>query len=101
MTRLALVMIARDEAASIGRALESARPFVDRMIVLDTGSTDTTREIAAAAGAEVHSFTWCDDFATACNFDPWTLPILGSVFGIGPTDGFGLCFFTKPFPGLK
>ncbi|MGH6965378.1 MAG: glycosyltransferase, partial [Phenylobacterium sp.] len=67
VTRLALVMIARDEAASIGRALESARARVERMIVLDTGSTDATREIAVAAGAEVHSFTWCDDFAAARN----------------------------------
>ena len=67
MTRLALVMIARDEAASIARALESARSHVDRMIVLDTGSTDPTREIAVAAGAAVHSFAWCDDFAAARN----------------------------------
>ena len=34
MTRLALVMIARDEAHAIARALDSARPYVDRMIVL-------------------------------------------------------------------
>jgi glycosyltransferase involved in cell wall biosynthesis len=60
-------MIARDEAASIARALESARPHVDRMIVLDTGSTDATREIATAAGAAVYSFIWCDDFAAARN----------------------------------
>ena len=67
MTRLALVMIARDEAGAVARALASARPFVDRMIVLDTGSVDATREIAAAAGAEVHAFAWCDDFAAARN----------------------------------
>jgi tetratricopeptide (TPR) repeat protein len=67
MTRLALVMIAKDEARAIGRALESARPHVDRMIVLDTGSTDATREIAAAAGAEVAEFAWADDFAAARN----------------------------------
>ncbi len=67
MTRLALVMIARDEAGAIARALASARPHVDRMIVLDTGSTDATRELAAAAGAEVHGFTWIDDFAAARN----------------------------------
>lgn len=65
--RLALVMIARDEAQGIGRALASARPHVDRMIVLDTGSVDDTAAIAAAAGAEVHSFTWIDDFAAARN----------------------------------
>ena len=67
MARLALVMIAKDEARAIGRALASARPHVDRMIVLDTGSTDATREIAATEGAEVHAFAWCDDFAAARN----------------------------------
>ena len=67
MTRLALVMIARDEAHAIARALASARPHVDRMIVLDTGSTDDTVAIAAAEGAEVHAFTWVDDFSAARN----------------------------------
>lgn len=66
-SRLALVMIARDEAAAIGRALASVRPYVERMIVLDTGSVDETRAIAQAAGAEVHDFTWCDDFSAARN----------------------------------
>jgi glycosyltransferase involved in cell wall biosynthesis len=67
MTRLALVMIARDEARAIARALSSARPHVERMIVLDTGSTDATREIARAEGAEVFEFAWTDDFAAARN----------------------------------
>jgi glycosyltransferase involved in cell wall biosynthesis len=67
MTRLALVMIVRDEAAGIGRALQSVRPHVDRMIVLDTGSNDGTPRIAAGLGAEVSAFTWCDDFAVARN----------------------------------
>jgi glycosyltransferase involved in cell wall biosynthesis len=67
VTRLALVMIARDEARAIGRALMSARPLVERMILLDTGSVDGTREIAAANGAEVFRFDWIDDFAAARN----------------------------------
>ena len=67
MTRLTLVMIARDEAARIARALDSARAHVDRMIVLDTGSIDSTAEIARACGAEVHGFDWCDDFSAARN----------------------------------
>lgn len=67
MTRLALVMIVRDEAQSVVRALRSARPHVDRMIVLDTGSVDGTQAAAAAEGAEVHHFTWIDDFAAARN----------------------------------
>ncbi|HTK34103.1 MAG TPA: glycosyltransferase family 2 protein [Caulobacteraceae bacterium] len=67
MTRLALVMIARDEAPRIARALASARPHVDRMIVLDTGSNDDTAAVAAGCGAEVHDFVWCDDFSAARN----------------------------------
>jgi tetratricopeptide (TPR) repeat protein len=64
---VALVMIARDEAASIARALTSAQPYVSRMIVLDTGSVDDTPAIAAGCGAEVHAFAWVDDFAAARN----------------------------------
>jgi glycosyltransferase involved in cell wall biosynthesis len=67
LTRLALVMIARDEARAIARALLSARPHVERMIVLDTGSADATRAIAAEAGAEVFDAAWTDDFAAARN----------------------------------
>jgi tetratricopeptide (TPR) repeat protein len=60
-------MIVRDEAARLARCLASVRDHVDRMIVLDTGSTDGTPAIAAAYGAEVHRFAWCDDFAKARN----------------------------------
>jgi tetratricopeptide (TPR) repeat protein len=65
--RLALVMIARDEARCIERALASARPWVDEMVVLDTGSRDATPAIAARCGARVASFDWIDDFAAARN----------------------------------
>jgi glycosyltransferase involved in cell wall biosynthesis len=67
MPRLALVVIARNEARCIARCLTSARPHVDAMIVLDTGSTDDTVAIAETCGATVHHFTWCDDFAAARN----------------------------------
>lgn len=76
---IALVMIARNEARCIARGLASARPFVDEMVVLDTGSTDATREIAAAAGARVLSAAWPDDFSAARNLAlshtsaPWRL----------------------------
>lgn len=67
MSRLALVMIVRDEARCIARCLESVKPHVDAMIVLDTGSTDDTAAIARACGATVHHFTWVDDFSAARN----------------------------------
>ncbi len=65
--RIALVMIARDEARCIERALAGARPWVDEMVVLDTGSRDATAAIAARCGARVASFDWADDFAAARN----------------------------------
>lgn len=67
MSRLALVMIVRDEARCIARCLGSVKPYVDAMIVVDTGSTDDTIAIAEHHGATVHHFAWCDDFAAARN----------------------------------
>lgn len=64
---LALVVIARNEAASIARCLLSAKPFVDRMVVLDTGSTDDTQAIAESCGALVRHMTWTNDFSAARN----------------------------------
>ena len=68
MTRLALVMIARDEAGAIGRALESAgptrRPHDRARLGLDRRHP---RDRPARRGAQVHEFAWCDDFAAARN----------------------------------
>jgi hypothetical protein len=65
--RVALVMIARNEAAGIVRALASAQRCVDDLVVLDTGSTDATVALARSAGARVAHFDWIDDFAAARN----------------------------------
>jgi hypothetical protein len=65
--RVALVMIARNEAPRVVRALASVRQHVDELVVLDTGSSDATVDLARAAGARVGRFEWCDDFAAARN----------------------------------
>ena len=64
---LSLAMIVRDEASDLPRCLDSARGMVDEMVVVDTGSADATRDVAAAAGALVHDVPWRDDFAAARN----------------------------------
>jgi len=63
-----LVMIAKNEERCIQKALLSAKPFVSRMIVVDTGSSDSTVEIAKSCGAEVHFYEWCGDFSAARNY---------------------------------
>lgn len=65
--RLSLCLIARDSAHTIGQALQSARPFMDEMIVVDTGSTDDTPRIARECGATVFDLRWPDSFAAARN----------------------------------
>jgi tetratricopeptide (TPR) repeat protein len=67
MIKIALVMIVRDEARCIQRCLRSAQPFVDQVIVVDTGSADDTARIAAECGAQVHHRAWTDDFSAARN----------------------------------
>ena len=53
----------RNEEAKLAGCLQSAADLVDETIVVDTGSTDGTRELAAKLGARVFEFPWCDDFA--------------------------------------
>jgi tetratricopeptide (TPR) repeat protein len=60
-------MIVRDEAHYLPDCLASAADLVDEIIVVDTGSTDATPELARRAGARVCSFAWNDDFSTARN----------------------------------
>lgn len=70
---VSLTMIARDEAASIGRALASVADLVDEIVFVDTGSQDGTREIAAAVRdrrgepPRVIDYPWQDDFSAARN----------------------------------
>jgi GT2 family glycosyltransferase/tetratricopeptide (TPR) repeat protein len=66
-SELSLCMIARDNADTIGAAVASAKPWVDEMIVVDTGSKDATSRIARQLGARVEHFPWCDDFSAARN----------------------------------
>jgi glycosyltransferase involved in cell wall biosynthesis len=64
---LSLCMIVKNEESSLPRCLDSVRDVVDELVILDTGSADTTPEIAEAYGAVLHYFVWTDDFAAARN----------------------------------
>ena len=64
---LSLCMIVKDEEDCLARCLLSATPVVDETVIVDTGSTDRTKEIAKAFGAKVYDFEWTDDFSEARN----------------------------------
>lgn len=65
--QLSFCIIVKNEAENLPRCLSSVRNVVDEMIVLDTGSSDRTIEIAESFGAQVHTFEWCNDFSAARN----------------------------------
>ena len=50
-------MIVKDEEKNLNTCLESVQDIVDEMVVMDTGSTDQTVEIAQKFGAKVSFFT--------------------------------------------
>jgi tetratricopeptide (TPR) repeat protein len=65
--RLSIVMIAKNEEKFLRECLESVKAFADEIVLVDTGSTDKTVEIAKEFGAVIGNFEWCDDFAAARN----------------------------------
>ena len=56
-------MIVRNEEDHLAKCLGSVRGLFDEIIIVDTGSTDRTKEIARELGAKVFDFVWIDDFA--------------------------------------
>ncbi len=64
---LSLCMIVKNEEPFLPQVLTSVKNIVDEMVILDTGSTDRTVEIAKEFGARVHHFQWCNDFSAARN----------------------------------
>ena len=65
--RISLCMIVKDEESVLARCLESAKGHVDEIVIVDTGSTDRSMEIARDFGATVLEHPWGNDFAAARN----------------------------------
>jgi predicted glycosyltransferase/glycosyltransferase involved in cell wall biosynthesis len=61
-------LIVRDEENFLGGCLASIRDLVDEIVVVDTGSSDRTRQIALSYGVKVFDYAWSDDFSAARNF---------------------------------
>jgi len=65
---ITLCMIAKNEEEKIANAIESVKKIVDEIVLVDTGSTDKTKEIAKSLDAKVYDYNWDDDFSDARNF---------------------------------
>ena len=65
---VSLAMIIKNEQDYLSRCLEGVKDFVDEIIIVDTGSTDSSKMIAAQYTDKIYDFNWCDDFAMARNF---------------------------------
>lgn len=68
MTKISACVIVKNEAVNIGRCLQSVQTIANELIVVDTGSTDTTPEIARGFGAKLFFYQWHNDFAAAKNY---------------------------------
>ncbi|PID01098.1 glycosyl transferase [Sporosarcina sp. P2] len=68
MITISLCMIVKDEETVIGRCLDSVKDLVDEINIVDTGSTDLTKQIVSAYTERVFDFSWKDHFADARNY---------------------------------
>lgn len=64
---VSLCMIIKNEAHCLARCLYSVARLVDELVIVDTGSTDRSVEIATAFGARIFNFTWTGNFSDARN----------------------------------
>ncbi|MCR4902322.1 MAG: glycosyltransferase family 2 protein [Butyrivibrio sp.] len=68
MSTISVCMIVKNEEKRLAKCLDCLKTLADEIIIVDTGSTDKTKEIAQGFGAKIYDFEWCEDFAAARNF---------------------------------
>lgn len=68
MPTISLCMIVKNEEAVLARCLDSIADLMDEIIIVDTGSTDGTKDIAYRYTSRVYDFKWNSDFSAARNF---------------------------------
>ena len=100
---MSLCMIAKDEEDTIAKALETMKDIADEIIVVDTGSSDRTGEIAGDYGGKVIEAPWDDDFSAVRNIalrearGDYVFVLDGDEF-IDISDQLGLALFKKVLP---
>ena len=125
LTPLSVVIMTRDEAVAIGRCVAAVADWAAEVVVLDSGSTDGTRDLAAAAGARVFEQPWLGfsaqrNAAVGLARHDWVLCLdadevvdaelaaairAAMAAGPDPRDGFALDrrdeFFGRVFPSMR
>lgn len=68
MITVSLCMIVKNEEETIERCLNSVANVMDEIIIVDTGSTDRTKELCSRYTEKIYDFKWIDDFSVARNY---------------------------------
>jgi len=68
MNKLSVCMIVKNEEQHLKQCLESIKNLADEIVIVDTGSTDKTKDIAKEYTSKIYDFVWNNDFAEARNF---------------------------------
>lgn len=68
MITISICMIVKNEEDVLARCLDCAKQFADELIIVDTGSSDATKQIARLYTTKLYDFEWCDDFSKARNY---------------------------------
>ncbi|MBP1754619.1 MAG: hypothetical protein H6Q59_1017 [Firmicutes bacterium] len=68
MIKISLCMIVKNEEANLERCLEGIANYMDEIIIVDTGSSDQTKEIVSRYTNKIYDFTWINDFSAARNY---------------------------------
>ena len=68
MITISLCMIVKNEEKVLARCLDSIADLMDEIIIVDTGSSDNTKEIAKKYTDKIYDFAWIDDFSAARNY---------------------------------
>ena len=65
---ISVCMIVKNEEKVLARCLDSLEGLYDELIIVDTGSSDSTKSIAAGYTDKIFDFEWINDFSAARNF---------------------------------
>lgn len=68
MIPISVCIITKNEAENLERCLQSIKPYPFEIVVVDTGSTDNSKEVAHKYTDKVYDFEWIDDFSAARNY---------------------------------